>query len=121
MGMEEDWCIPIHNLVRLAGVDHPVYLNLTAISPAHVHTHAKLEHYDDEETRGWEDGEGTWEWGDGEEEEKGVDLGGGMGVNLTYELRKLGDLDSVVGGLDHAHAGDCSHNGVPILHRLTQR
>ncbi|KAK3866096.1 hypothetical protein Pcinc_028353 [Petrolisthes cinctipes] len=45
----------------------------------------------------------------------------GRGLNITYELRKLWDLETIVGGLDHAYIGDCSYNGVPVLHQLNHR
>lgn len=41
--------------------------------------------------------------------------------NLTYEMHSLHDNHTVVEGLNYAQLGDCSHNGLPVLHQLSQR
>ncbi|XP_071527102.1 uncharacterized protein [Panulirus ornatus] len=92
-GEEDRLCVSLQQLARFRDVDHPVYLNISTL-PMEPYSQAFLTHHPNTGRRGF---------------------------NFTYEMRSWGDSEPAVGGLDHAHLGDCSYNGVPVLHQLSNR
>ncbi|KAK4311793.1 hypothetical protein Pmani_016749 [Petrolisthes manimaculis] len=106
-------CTPCNSTVEAKTLTLPTVGFVCLEVPPVTHAH------NTEEEEGWQ----GWEWNEsvGVGGNVGVMDWNGRGLNITYELRKLWDLETIIGGLDHAYIGDCSYNGVPVLHQLNHR
>ncbi|XP_042214956.1 uncharacterized protein LOC121861373 [Homarus americanus] len=106
VGSEDRLCADMQMVIRLKDVDHPVYLNISTLprGPHHQHHHPPRPQKQQYLPRHLH--------------EKYSER---RRFNFTFEMRPTEDFEPAVDGLEYAHLGNCSYNGVPVLHQLSRR